>query len=168
MIGPAITFSIVRRSGGASSMKRKLKKSSPSSPMKPASRKPIEISFQSIFQSPRKLWATSDQATAEVSRSRQGISSPDARAGGPACACCACSRARSSSLGETNARSRIAISAIRTIPPTNSASVNCQPIRIQMTRPSSQTRLVEANWKASEVTAEAPFWKSDLAIAIAA
>src|SRR4051794_35784037 len=54
------------------------------------------------------------------------------------------------------------------MPPTNSARVNCQPIRIQITRPSSQTRLVEANWKASEVTAEAPFWKSDLAIAIAA
>ena len=54
------------------------------------------------------------------------------------------------------------------MPPTNSARVNCQPSRIQSTRPSSQTRLVEANWKASEVAAEAPFWKSDLAIAIAA
>ena len=46
--------------------------------------------------------------------------------------------------------------------------MNCQPIRIQSTRPSSQTRLVEANWKASAVAAEAPFWNSDLAIAIAA
>ncbi len=46
--------------------------------------------------------------------------------------------------------------------------MNCQPSRIQITSPSSQTRLVEANWKASEVAAEAPFWKSDLAIAIAA
>ena len=54
------------------------------------------------------------------------------------------------------------------IPPTYSASVNCQPIRTQRTSPSSQTRLVEANWKASAVTAEAPFWNSDLAIAIAA
>ena len=54
------------------------------------------------------------------------------------------------------------------IPPTYSASVNCQPISTQSTSPSSQTRLVEANWKASAVTAEAPFWKSDLAIAIAA
>ena len=43
-------------------MKRPLKKSLPSRPMKPASRKPIEISFQSICQSPRKLCATSDQA----------------------------------------------------------------------------------------------------------
>ena len=60
------------------------------------------------------------------------------------------------------------MSAIRTIPPTNSASANCQPIRTQSTRPSSQTRLVEANWKASAAAAEAPFWNSDLAIAIAA
>ena len=54
------------------------------------------------------------------------------------------------------------------MPPRYSASVNCQPSRIQSTRPSSQTRLVEANWKASAVAAEAPFWNSDLAIAIAA
>ena len=86
----------------------------------------------------------------------------------PACACSACSRARSSSRGETKRRSIRAIRAIITKPPRNSASVNCQPSRIQITSPSSQTRLVEANWKASEVTAEAPFWKSDLAIAIAA
>ena len=46
--------------------------------MKPASRKPIVISFQSICQSPRKLWATSDQAEAERSRSRQPIRSPAA------------------------------------------------------------------------------------------
>ncbi len=78
MIGPTITFSIVLIAGGASSMKRKLKKSLPSSPMKPASRKPMLISFQSIFQSPRKLWATSDQARTEVSRSRQLIRSPAA------------------------------------------------------------------------------------------
>ena len=55
MSGPAITFSSVFRSGGASSMKRKLKKSSPSNPMNPASTKPSVISFQSIFQSARKL-----------------------------------------------------------------------------------------------------------------
>ena len=54
------------------------------------------------------------------------------------------------------------------MPPTYSASANCQPIKTQRTRPSSQTRLVEANWKESAVTAEAPFWNSDLAIAIAA
>src|SRR5204863_4399675 len=55
-----------------------------------------------------------------------------------------------------------------TIPPTYSASVNCQPISTQRTSPSSQTRLVEANWKANADAAEAPFWNSDLAIATAA
>ena len=53
-------------------------------------------------------------------------------------------------------------------PPTNSASVNCHPISTHRTSPSSHTRLVEANWKASAVTAEAPFANSDRAIAIAA
>ena len=57
---------------------------------------------------------------------------------------------------------------IITIPPRYSASVNCQPIRTQSTSPSSQTRFVEANWKASAEAAEAPFWNSDLAIATAA
>ncbi len=55
-----------------------------------------------------------------------------------------------------------------TMPPTYSASVNCHPISTQRTRPSSQTRFVDANWNASADAAEAPFWKSDLAIAIAA
>ncbi len=54
------------------------------------------------------------------------------------------------------------------MPPMYSASVNCQPSSTQRTRPSSQTRLVEANWNASAVTAEAPFWNRDLAIAMAA
>ena len=60
------------------------------------------------------------------------------------------------------------MSAIITRPPTNSASANCHPMRIQRTRPSSQTRLVEANWKARAEAADAPFWKRLLAIAIAA
>ena len=54
------------------------------------------------------------------------------------------------------------------MPPRYSASVNCQPIRTHRTRPSSHTRLVEANWKASADAAEAPFWNRLLAIAIAA
>ena len=54
------------------------------------------------------------------------------------------------------------------IPPTYSARANCHPISTQRTSPSSQTRLVEANWKASAVVAEAPFWISVLAIEIAA
>ena len=58
--------------------------------------------------------------------------------------------------------------AIITTPPRYSASVNCQPIRTHSTRPSSHTRLVEANWKASADAAEAPFWKRLFAIAMAA
>ncbi|HZS25354.1 MAG TPA: hypothetical protein VFA30_10255 [Gaiellaceae bacterium] len=56
----------------------------------------------------------------------------------------------------------------RTIPPANSASVNRQPISTQSTSPSSQTRFVDANWNASAAEADAPFWKSDFAIATAA
>ena len=46
--------------------------------------------------------------------------------------------------------------------------VNCQPISTHSTSPSSHTRFVEANWNASAEAAEAPFWKSDFPIAIAA
>ncbi len=41
-------------------------------------------------------------------------------------------------------------------------------MRTQRTSPSSHTRLVEANWKASALAALAPFWNSDLPIATAA
>src|SRR4051812_10625798 len=67
-----------------------------------------------------------------------------------------------------NTCNTIAISAIITIPPTNSATANCQPSSTHSTSPSSHTRLVDANWKASAVDADAPFWNSDLAMAIAA
>jgi len=77
-------------------------------------------------------------------------------------------RACSSSRGETKARSSAAISTISTTPPKYSASANCQPISTQSTSPSSQTRLVEANWKASAVVAEAPLASSERAIEIAA
>ena len=80
----------------------------------------------------------------------------------------ACSRACASSRGDTNRRSSTVISTISTSPPMNSANVNCQPIRTQSTTPSSNTRFVEANWKASAEAADAPFENSDLAIAIAA
>ncbi len=86
----------------------------------------------------------------------------------PASASWACARACSSSRGETKTRSSTVISTIIRIPPRYSARVNCQPISTQSTSPSSQTRLVEANWKASAEAAEAPFWKRLLAIAIAA
>src|ERR1700744_741844 len=57
---------------------------------------------------------------------------------------------------------------IITTPPRYSATVNCQPMRIHSTRPSSHTRLVEANWKASALTAEAPLTNKERAIATAA
>ena len=121
--------------------------------MKPASRKPIVISFQSICQSPRKLWATSDQAV----RRAQPLAPGSARARPMWCwwPVCASLRVLARPLLEAAAR-RTAAAA----PPSGrssrsrrrySASVNCQPIRTQSTSPSSQTRLVEANWKASAV-----------------
>jgi hypothetical protein len=57
---------------------------------------------------------------------------------------------------------------IREMPPTNSASVNCQPRKIHMTMPISKTRFVDANWKAIAVARLAPFWNIDFAIATAA
>src|SRR6266496_2127343 len=69
--GPTTTFSASRRGAGASVMKSPLKKLIGSRAMNPAITKPPVISFQSISQSPRKLWATSDQAPTEVSRARQ-------------------------------------------------------------------------------------------------
>jgi hypothetical protein len=53
-------------------------------------------------------------------------------------------------------------------PPANSATVNCQPSRTSITRPSSTTRFVEATMNTIAETKSAPFWKSDFAIALAA
>ena len=78
MIGPMSTFSIVGNGAGALRMNRCSKKPLPSWAMNPASRNPSVISFHSICQSPRKLWATSDHARVEVSRSRQDSRSPAA------------------------------------------------------------------------------------------
>src|SRR5579884_2106334 len=166
--GPSTTFSIVRSGWLALWMKRPPKKPLPRSPMKPASRNPAPISFHSIAQSLRKLCATSDHASIEVSRSRRGASRVAGACWCRICACSACSRACCSSRRETNSRrSRIA-TTISTRPPANSARVNCQPISTHSTIPSSNTRFVEANWKASAEAAEAPLANSDLAIAIAA
>ena len=46
--------------------------------------------------------------------------------------------------------------------------MNCQPSRTHSTSPSSHTRLVEANWKASALAADAPLTNSERAIATAA
>ena len=53
-------------------------------------------------------------------------------------------------------------------PPTNSAAMNCHPIRTSSTRPSSTTRLVEATMKTMAVTKSAPLATRDRAIAEAA
>ena len=68
----------------------------------------------------------------------------------------------------TNSRSPSHISAIKISPPTSSASVNCQPMKTQITIPSSKTRFVEANWNAIAEAKLAPLANSDFAIAIAA
>src|SRR5262245_27560473 len=69
-IGPTSTFSISRGTAGQSVTNSVLKKLIGSRAMNPAIRKPPPISFQSISQSPRKLYATSDQAVTELNRSR--------------------------------------------------------------------------------------------------
>ena len=53
-------------------------------------------------------------------------------------------------------------------PPTNSASVNCQPITTARMIPSSITRLVEANSNAIDAVKSAPLRKIDRASATAA
>ena len=86
-----------------------MKKSMGNSAMKPAIRKPAVISFQSIAQSPRKLWATSDQASSESSREPP----PAEWCWWPLSAARACSRACCSSRRETNTRNPIHISTIK-------------------------------------------------------
>jgi hypothetical protein len=135
---------------------------------KPAITKPAVISFQSICQSPRKLWATSDHACTEVIRPRHEPACEAIVWTWPVSASCACLRASSSSRPEMSARTAAHISRMSRKPPTNSAAVNSGPRKIQSTIPSSKTRLVEANMKAIVAGSPAPFWKVDLPIAIAA
>src|SRR5262245_25349971 len=116
----------------------------------------------------RKFHATSVQASAEVSRWRQLRCEPSEWWTWPASASSACLRASSSWRVLTKARSMIAIRPIISTPPTYSPTANSQPIRIVSTSPSSHTRFVEANWKASAETADAPRANSERAIAIAA
>src|SRR5919206_5301083 len=68
--GPNTTFSSRRGTVGASVTNKPLKNDIGSSAMNPAITKPAPISFQSIAQSPRKLCATSDQASSETMRRR--------------------------------------------------------------------------------------------------
>src|SRR5689334_7296999 len=63
--GPSTTFSSWRGAPEASVTKRPLKNDIGNSAMKPAIRNPTPISFHSIDQSLRKLWATSDHASSD-------------------------------------------------------------------------------------------------------
>jgi hypothetical protein len=167
--GPRSTFSIVCTGPGASVRKSALKNPIGRRATKPAMTKPPRISFQSISQSPRKLWATSDQAPTEVKRSRQErASEPTMWCWWPVSAAIACSRASSSTRRVISQRMPAHMETMRKIPPTNSARVNCQPRKIQRTIPISKTRFVEANWNAIAAAKLAPFWKRDLEIATAA
>ena len=63
---------------------------------------------------------------------------------------------------------RRANSVIITAPPTNSAAANCQPIRIQITKPSSITKFVLANIKIIDAVKSAPRANKLFASALAA
>src|SRR5438552_13773780 len=80
----------------------------------------------------------------------------------------ACARASATSRRDATRRSTSASTTIMIGPPTNSAAVNCQPIRIARMMPSSITRLVDAISNAIAAVKSAPFWKSDRASATAA
>src|SRR5689334_11409532 len=128
--GPTSTFSSTCTQPPVPVRKSELKKSIGSSAMNPATTKPSVISFQSICQSPRKLCATSDQPSSERRREP-----PAEWCWWPLSAARACLRACSSSRRETTTVTATHISTISSSPPTNSASVNCQPRKIQSTIP---------------------------------
>ena len=80
----------------------------------------------------------------------------------------ACSRASRSSPGFRNRRNSTASTTIMIGPPTNSASVNCQPNSSHRITPSSSTRFVEPNWNAIAAVKFAPLRNSERASATAA
>src|SRR2546430_3126123 len=90
---------------------------------------------------------------------------PSTRPRRPRSACC---RAASTSCGRRVHRKSSARIRIMSTPPANSAPTNGQPSRINRIRPSSKTRLVEANSKTIAAWKLAPLRNSDRAIATAA
>src|SRR5579859_2625852 len=80
----------------------------------------------------------------------------------------ACSFALCTSFGVKVKRKSTAMKITIKRPPTNSAAVNCHPIRTIKIIPSSITRLVEASSNAIAETKLAPFWKMERASATAA
>src|SRR5215472_4534103 len=80
----------------------------------------------------------------------------------------ACLRASSRMRFVRKRRNSNAIRMIMMGPPTNSASVNCQPSSSAKIKPSSMTRLVDANWNAIAAVKSAPLRNSERASATAA
>ena len=80
----------------------------------------------------------------------------------------ACRRAASTSRGRRVKRRMTASMITISRPPLSSATRNCQPNRMKSTRPSSKTRLVEANSKMMALPRDAPLRKSVRATATAA
>ena len=79
-----------------------------------------------------------------------------------------CLRALATSSGVRNTANRTARKTIISGPPTNSASVNCHPIKTARMMPSSMTRLVDANSKAIADVKSAPLRNRERASATAA
>ena len=117
--------------------KSPLKKPDGRSETYPAIRKPAPISFHSICQSPRKLCATSDHACTERSFRRRGRSEDAVAWTWPTSAPAVKVRISSSRSRVTSRRSAIHMTPISTRPPTNSASVNRQPMNSHSTIPSA-------------------------------
>ena len=114
------------------------------------------------------------KARGEKSRERNGPSvidmsiSPWASCVEPKTPRSACRLAASTIRSRRVTLNRIHSSTAMRRPPANSAATNCQPKRMSRTRPSSKTRLVDANSKMMALAKLAPRRKSARATATAA
>src|SRR6266508_3872901 len=139
----------------------------------PATSRPMAMSAQTEAQSITKYWLVAVNPSGERSRDQSeppatAMSMPAWPSMRPATPRSAWRRAAVTSRGRSVARNTSASSTIISGPPTNSATVNCQPTSTARMMPSSITRLVEANWKAIAAVKSAPLRKIDLASATAA
>src|SRR6266540_3791770 len=139
----------------------------------PATSRPMATSTQTEAQSITKYWLVAVNPSGERSRDQSeppatAMSMPAWPSMRPATPRSAWRRAAVTSRGRSVARNTSASSTIISGPPTNSATVNCQPTSTARMMPSSITRLVEANWKAIAAVKSAPLRKIDLASATAA
>src|SRR6266508_2560395 len=139
----------------------------------PATSRPTAMSTQTDAQSITKYWLVAVNPAGERSRDQMdppptAMSMPAWPSMRPATPRSAWSRACSTRLRRSVALNSRARRAIISGPPTNSATVNCQPSSTARMMPSSITRLVEANWKAIAAVKSAPLRKIDLASATAA